>query len=133
MEKKNKAAQIYGYVVCVVAVITFIIAIAALSSSLIDLGDPLHSQYQNKTNLASFENYKVEAMKDIKQDAAYIPDDVTLKSMYEAERDSVIAQAKHHTKRNIMTNVILVIVSVLLFIVHWRWMNRLNRLPEPKS
>jgi hypothetical protein len=125
MEKRNKAAQIYGYAVCVVAVITFIIAVAALVTSIIDMRNPLYSGYQNETNLASFENYKVEAMKSITADAAYIPDDSTLQTMYEAAKSDLISRTTHRVRRNIIVNSLLLGICVILFFVHWKWIVRL--------
>ncbi len=43
MEKRSKAPQIYGYAVCLVAVITFLIAVAQTIFAVMDLGDPLYA------------------------------------------------------------------------------------------
>jgi hypothetical protein len=43
MEKSQRVAQIYGYMVCLVAVITFLMSITQLVNSLIDLQDPIHA------------------------------------------------------------------------------------------
>lgn len=124
---KNKAAQIYGYVICVVAVITFLIALGNLINSMMDLGNPLYAGYGNETNLASFENYKANAMKEFTKEAAYVPTDVELKKMYEAAREEVIARQTHRTQKNIYVSGVLVLVSILLFFVHWKWMVRINK------
>jgi hypothetical protein len=128
---KNKAAQVYGYVVCIIAVITFLIGIGTLINSLMDIGKPLYAGFRNDINLASFENYKADAMKEFTKDAAYIPTDIELKKIYEAAREEVIARESHRTKKNVIVNSVLIIVSIVLFFVHWRWMMRINRrLPE---
>ena len=124
---KNKAAQVYGYVVCIIAVITFLIGIGTLINSLMDIGKPLYAGFRNDINLASFENYKADAMKEFTKDAAYIPTDVELKKMYEAARSEVIAKQAHQTRKNIIVNTVLIIVSIVLFFVHWKWMVRINK------
>ena len=43
MEKQHRVAQIYGYTVCLVAVITLIICVANIIPAIMDLSDPLHS------------------------------------------------------------------------------------------
>lgn len=43
MEKSNRMAQIYGYSVCLVAVITFIICVANIIPAIMDLSDPIHT------------------------------------------------------------------------------------------
>ncbi|MBN3036318.1 MAG: hypothetical protein JW861_12100 [Bacteroidales bacterium] len=130
MEKKSKVATVYGYAVCLVAVITFIISIAALVNALIDLGDPLHAEreYGNAPSLASFENYKMDILKSPDKEASFIPDDETLRAMYEAARDEKILSVKHRTIRTTYANSILIVICVVLFITHWRWMRRLGRI-----
>ena len=61
-EKPQKIKLVYGYAVCIVAVITFLICLTSMVSSLIDLTDPLNAYrtYGNDApSLASFNNYKV--------------------------------------------------------------------------
>ena len=121
---KTKAAQIYGYVVCVVAVITFLITIGGLINSLIDMCNPELSIYQSRSELSSFENFKVESMKSIQDNAAYIPDDDTLRKMYESAKEDLINRRKHEIRKNIIVNSFLLILSVIIFFVHWRWVVR---------
>src|ERR1039457_3070076 len=104
MEKSNRMAQIYGYTVCLVAVIAFIICVAGIVTSIIDMGDPLHAQGYfaavGTPSLASFDNYKMDILKNYKNDeqktgSNWIPDDPTLHSMYQAARTDRISQANH--------------------------------------
>ncbi len=91
MEKKSKAPLIYGYAVCLVAVITFLIAIAGIIFAVMDLGDPLYAgNNYNKESIASFENYKMDMLKSQGDKETWSPDDATLKAMYEAEKDDRI-------------------------------------------
>lgn len=124
---KNKAAQIYGYVVCVVAVITFIVAVANVTMAIINMNAPLYSGFQQEFNLASFEIYKVDAMKNISNEAAYIPTDSELKAMYESAVADAIARRSHQVKRDLIVNSILLIVSIALFFIHMKWMVKINR------
>ena len=119
---KSKAVQVYGYVVCVVCVITLLICLGGLITAIIDLGDPFHSSYQYKESLSSFENYKVEAMKSITQDAAYIPDDTALREMYDAAKEEIIARKVHMDRRNIIVNSIIIVIACVLFFIHWKYL-----------
>jgi hypothetical protein len=130
-------AQIYGYTVCLVAVITFIICVANIIPAIMDLSDPLHSGgffIPNGTpSLASFENYKMDILKSSKSDdqktgTNYIPDDQTLRSMYEAARDDRINQANHSSIRTIVVSSLIILISIVLFITHWLWMRRLSKM-----
>jgi hypothetical protein len=59
--------------------------------------------------------------------AAYVPDEQTLKAMYQAAHDDKIQLEKHNAHRSIILNGLLVVICILLFITHWRWMNKLNK------
>jgi len=134
MEKKHKIAQIYGYVICVIAVVTFLICAGALVNSVIDMGDPMHAYtFMQKKDLSSFEGYKVDALGQIDKDAAYIPADEELMKMYEAEREEVMLSANHMIRKNLIVNGLLIVVSVLLFWFHFSWMRRLERNIVPSK
>lgn len=129
-------AQVYGYIVCLVAVITFIICLANIIPAIIDLGDPLHSgpvwNTQNAPSLASYENYKMDILKStIKEKAetaqSFIPDDQTLRVMYESAKEDRIQTALHQSKRTIIVSGLITLVSIVLFISHWIWVRRLTK------
>ncbi|MCX6244588.1 MAG: hypothetical protein NTU98_07760 [Bacteroidetes bacterium] len=136
MEKPHRMAQIYGYTVCLVAVITFIICVANIIPSIMDLSDPMHAQGfffpAGTPSLASFDNYKMDILKSTKGDdqktgANYVPDDKTLRSMYEAARADRISQANHSSIRTIVVCGLIILISVVLFITHWIWMKGLMK------
>ena len=128
MEKKSKAPLVYGYAVCIVAVITFLISIAGIIFAVMDLGDPLYAaRNYNKVSLASFENYKMDMLKSPDEKQAWVPDDDTLKVMYEAEKDDVIRRVRHDSMRSLYINAVLIIICIVLFLTHWRWMRRVGR------
>lgn len=129
-EKTQKIQMIYGYAVCLVAVITCLITITSLVYASIDLSDPLNAyRSYNKTeaSLASFENYKMDILKSPEKEQAYVPDEDTLKSMYEAAKNDVIQKVKHDAVRSIIVNGLVTIIAVILFLVHWLWMRRLSK------
>lgn len=136
MEKTNRMPQIYGYLICLVSVITFIICLANIIPAIIDLGDPLHSRsiynQQNSPSLASFENYKMDILKSINKESvgdtkAYFPDDQTIQAMYEAAKADVIQTVVHSSVRTIIVSGIILLVSIVLFITHINWMRRLSK------
>jgi len=107
-------------------------------SSIIDIGDPLHAGFnvQNAPSLASFENYKMDILKAQSGNtgaATFTPNDATLKSMYESAKADKIANQNHTARRDIMVNSLLIIISIILFITHWRWMQKLPKEPEWKN
>ena len=139
MEKpKRVGAQIYGYTVCVVAVITFLISTGNFVNSVMDLQDPIHAGYtrEGEPSLASFANYKMDILSSLPRGSdsageSYIPDDNTLQGMYEAARDDKIQLEVHKANRNMTISGLLIIICVILFVTHWRWMNKITRVdPE---
>lgn len=135
MEKSQKVgAQIYGYAVCLTAVITFLISVTTLVNAILDLGDPLHAGWTppEAPSLASFENYKMDILKSIPKgdgagQASYIPDDVILNGMFEAAKNDKIQSTRHNSMRSVMIGGILMVICIILFITHWRWMKKITR------
>ncbi len=123
MEKKRKAIQVYSIIVCIVAIITFIISLAILVSAVIDRDDPIYSGY-SKVDLSSFQNYKMEVMKSVDKEQAYIPDDQTIKEMYEAAKDDKINKVLHNSKSNIIVTSMLILFCIILFFTHWRMIRK---------
>jgi len=129
MEKQNRIPQIYGYAVCLVTVVTFLISVTTLMNAVIDLSDPLHAdgRFRGAPSLASFENYKMDVLKSPQAELAYIPDDQTLRAMYESARDDQIQSVKHWALRSIIVSGLLIVLCVVFFGTHWRWMRRLAK------
>jgi len=125
MEKKSKIPQVYGYAVCIVAIITMLICVADLITSVMDASDPLYAWGDNK-ELSSFENFKVDALKSGKNEASFVPDDETLRTMYVDAKNHKIRRVKHQTTKSIIVSSLLIIISVTLFIIHWRWMRKVE-------
>jgi hypothetical protein len=136
MEKPPKIALIYGYLICLVAIITLLIAIPSLVNSIIDLSDPIHANNSyssaRQASLASFENYKMDILTSPQKEGqstvpGYIPDDQTLRAMYEAAKADKIQSALHIAHRTIIVFSLLTIISVVLFITHFKWMRNLSK------
>jgi hypothetical protein len=136
MEKSQKVgAQIYAYSVCIVALITFLISVTTLVNAFIDLQDPLHvfGWAPGGPSLASYENYKMDILKSSQKgneslQASYVPDDQTLRAMYEAARADRIQSVKHQSNKSIIVGSLLIFICVILFVTHWRWVRKLNKL-----
>ena len=136
MEKQHRMAQIYGYTVCLVAVIAFIICVSGIIPAIMDLGDPMHAGgiyvQAGTPSLASFEIYKMDILKNSKNDeqktgANWMPEDKVMHSMYEAAKADRISQANHSSVRTIVVNSLIILICIVLFIFHWTWMKRLTK------
>ena len=134
MEKPQKMPLIYGYLVCLVAVITFLICASTLVYAVLDLGDPIHAGHRpaGSPSLASFDNYKMDMLKSLPKEGeggkgAFVPDDQTLRAMYEAAKDDKIQTVRHEANRTIVIDIILIVICIVLFATHWRWMKKLSK------
>ena len=121
--------QIYATVINIVSVIAFLICATNLISSFIDKGDPLHSS-RSSEKFASFEAFKLDAMRSVDKDQAYIPTDQELRAMYDTAVDDNQQRILHGINRSITVNGILLGLSVLFFAGHWMMMKRSGQAAE---
>lgn len=135
MNKQNRIAQIYGYLVCLVAVITVLISSAQLINALLDKSDPMHARERTMSggqNLTTFEVYKMDKLKSTQKAVDTMQmqnriDDTMLRSMYQAERDDLVASVNHRTTRDAIVNGLLLLIAFLLFVFHWRWLRKMAK------
>ena len=123
MEKKRSIIQVYAIIVNVVAIITFIIALANFVSAVIDRNDPLYTSSYNEADLSSFNKYKLDVLSETDKDASYIPDDDTIRSMYDDAKQAKVNKVKHTSFRTMMVSGLVIAFSVILFAFHW-WLAR---------
>lgn len=125
-------SQVYGYAVCLVAVIVFLISITSLITAVLDLNDPLHSGYTppGSPSLASYESYKLDVMKSFQSGInagkeTYMPSEETLRNLYETARNEKIRTIRYQSNKTILISSLMILISLILFIIHWRWMQRM--------
>jgi hypothetical protein len=130
--KPNRVPQIYGYTVCVIAVVTFLICATVIVNNVFDLASPIRAGYGFESSLSSFEAYKATYQRDQRSVVGGAAGDVrpdtaseaTLRKRYDAVREDRIARVQFQAWKAIVTSGLLLIISVVLFALHWRWMKR---------
>jgi len=133
MEKPaNRIAQLYGYSVCLIAVIIFVFSLQNVAENLIGLSHPLQSLYGYGASLDSFEAYKATYTQDhpnvpyVSQGEANQPaeklSDAQLRAQYEALRRSRIASETFRATKDLTVSSIMLLVALVLFVLHWRWL-----------
>ncbi len=134
MEKSQRIiTQVYGYTICLVAIITFLLSTISLVNAIIDLSDPLHSSFNGggSQNVISYENFKMDILKssanstDIKSNT-YIPEEKMLHSMYESAKADKLKSIYHQSYKSILISSLLVLLSLVLFLIHWRIARKVN-------
>ncbi|MEN8125552.1 MAG: hypothetical protein ABFR32_10520, partial [Bacteroidota bacterium] len=132
MEKKSKIIQIYAVIICVIAVITILISLSGLVSAYIDKSDPLSVSVfsdRNNASLASFENFKMDILKSTQKDQAYIPDDQTIRKMYQEAKLDKIKLVEHRANRDITVSAIIMVIAIILFGTHL-WLIKRMKIEE---
>ena len=129
MEKKQKITMIYGFAVCMVCVITFIISFASILEGIVNMSDPVHagSTWNYPAQLVSFDAYKMSVFNESENKASISLDDQTIKAMYDSSLSDMVQSRLHHARRGVIVSGLLLILSSIFFAIHWIWMKKLIR------
>lgn len=133
-EKQLDVGRLYGYGVCLVAVLTFLFGCVELTRGILDYREPPYTEsYRAGPTLVSFGAYKLELLGRAELDGAggavdaLLPTDSTFRQMYEAERLYRLAVSHQTSRRRVTVSVVLLGAAVLLFGSHWLWLRRRER------
>ncbi len=143
----NRAAQVYGYAVCFITVVTMLIAIKQVVDAAFDLSNPIRAESgygRMGRTITNFELYKVDAKNQRGAPSPPIavssgPDkpqvapagtraaadtlsDAELRRLYDAERTEAIDNVHFRATRSLVGNLLLIVVAGILFGMHWRWL-----------
>lgn len=132
MEHRTWIPQAYGYVVCLIAVITMLITLNGLIDAGFRMASPLEADYGYDPALSSFEGFRSTRAEQRPsrapgEAAAPAPSEAELRREYEALRSARLAQSRFQARRSVTTNGLLLVTAVVLFGVHWRWLRREER------
>ncbi len=143
MEKQNRiVGQIYGYFVCLAAVILVLTSARAVVGALVDLGDPRNATDLTESSLESLEKYRMKTLGSlagrregdgtdarprgakIEPAPLYVPDEKALRAMYEAEKEARFEATRHLAFRKVFEESLLGAASLLVFAGHWMWLRK---------
>lgn len=128
MARLVRIGEIYGYIVCLVALMMFLFSIEPLIGALFDITDPPPSAYSS--NLSSFAKYKMSILRSAaraaeSQTSVYIPDDESIREMMEAERMNETVNRRLWARRKLTDSSVTVLICIALFVSHWVWLRRI--------
>jgi hypothetical protein len=138
----NRIAHIYGYAVCLTAIIVMFFAVRQIINASINLSNPLRADMGGYSRmglpLTDFELYKVEARRRPRfpmypgaAPQAVQPADTAeaeLRKQYDAERTAAIDSGRFQATRSLVANLLLLIFAVIVFGLHWRWLKQQDAL-----
>jgi hypothetical protein len=134
VDKPNRIAQLYGYTVCLLAVVIALVTFTSILSAVVERGHPLQNEYSFGVTLTSFDAYKATYDRErsaFPRDTPAPQDtlsDATLHERYDALVADRITSTQYRTTKSLLTNGVLLVIALLLFAFHWRWVRRLNGL-----
>jgi len=138
MSRPSWIAPLYGYIVCLVAVITFIISVNNFVNAAFERASPLQSREGrfgfDGTALTSFEafrsTYALRAPTRTGRDSvADTLSTAELRQRYEALRADRIEQMRFVAMQKLVGSGLLMVLAVGLFFTHWRWVQRQRESP----
>lgn len=120
---KKSILQVYSALICLVAVITFLICIGNLVSTFIDYLSP-QDTFHNQLSLSSYEYFKMDLLKTTTKEQFYIPSEEEIHKMYEAAKERNFVSVYHRISKDLIVYAFLMILSLALFVPHWRLMKK---------
>src|SRR5260370_2977394 len=126
VDKPNRMAQVYGYTVCLITLIVSLVSLSSILNAMFDRANPLQSEFGFGTVLTSFEGYKATYRREqpmFDRNGTAKPDtmsDASLHQQYDAIVKDRIASTQYRTAKSLTTGSIFLVVSLVLFGLHWR-------------
>lgn len=136
MDRPHRFAQLYGYAVCLTAVIVGLVSGNNVIEAAFDLSDPAHASWGGRDVPATFEEFRSEHRQvtrpgekpadPAQSSAAPAQSDEELRKIYDAKKADVLATQIFHARRSLASSVLLLLASIALFVWHWRWLRSLH-------
>ena len=133
MERSDRVPQLYGYSVCLIAIVVMLVNVSSIVNQSFTLGNPLASDRYGWGGavLTSFEAYKATmnrmdgpAVATAAASNAPKPTDAELRAQFEALRADQIVRARLEARRDMTNSILMLLVAAALFVWHWRWVRR---------
>jgi len=127
VDRSDRIAQLYGYSVCLVAIVVALTSVGSLINDAFQYANPLQSQayaYGGFRDLSSFEAFK--ATYELPAFGGRTPppklSDAGLRERYDVLRSEHIASARFSAVQSMTVSAVLLVLAILLFGSHWRWL-----------
>ncbi len=139
VDRPNRMAHLYGYTVCLISLIVGLMTVSSILNALFDRANPLQSESPFGASLSSFESYKATYRREqtmFDRGEAAKPDTLSessLRTRYDALVRDRIDATRYRTGKSITIGLIFLVISLTLFVTHWRWLRRLNGAQRPAA
>lgn len=133
MERSDRVPQLYGYSVCLIAIVVMLVNVSSLVNQSFTLSNPLAADRfgWGGAVLTSYETYKATMSRmespfpaTAAASNAPKPTDAELRAQYEALRADQIVRARLEARREMTNSILMLALAAALFAWHWRWVRR---------
>ncbi len=118
----------YAYVVCLVAIVAIGFGAVTLVNGTFAYLNPLANASWNGASLSSYEafrsTYDASQQSSAANPAPTTPPDDQLRSQYDTRRTDAIVAAQVDALRTLVGGGVLVLIALIVFRFHWRWLER---------
>lgn len=131
MDQPRWIPQLYGYTVCLVAVITILISVTSLVNNVFEYSAPeMSHEVTNEFGGRSLEGCKQRYMRTTSATrpngpvaaSAQPPADSVLMRLCMEERTERIGVVRYRAMRSLVTSSFMLLLALALFGLHWRWL-----------
>ena len=134
MDQPRWIPQLYGYTVCLIAVITILISLNSIVNNTFEFAEPeMSREVTGEFGGRSLEACRQRWMRTASSPGpdrsvtapaptTSVPSDSALLALCAEERTDRIAAVRHRALRSLVTSTLMLLVSGILFGVHWRWL-----------
>ncbi|HEU4566154.1 MAG TPA: hypothetical protein VFS05_15945 [Gemmatimonadaceae bacterium] len=136
VERPERVPQLYGYTVCLIALIIGLASLMSVVESGLTLSNPAYATRDAEwsgwaePSVTSFEAFR--ATYDRARELRAGPDarppepvaEPELRRRYEALRADRLERARAQAQRSLLTGSLGLVLGAALFLVHWRWLRR---------
>lgn len=130
MDQPHWIQQLYGYTVCLIAVVTLLVSLNSIVNNVFEFAEPgmsreVTGEFGGRSLEACRQRYvrmTGPARPDGTAAMAQLSPDSTLMALCREDRMDRVAAVRHRALRSLVTSTLMLLVSLLLFGVHWRWL-----------
>jgi hypothetical protein len=136
VERPERVPQLYGYTVCLIALIWALASVVAIIENGLSISAPEYrerSQFGWEPSVTSFEAFRTSYDR-VRMMSVGDPRYAKLDSIPEAElrkryatfRADFIRMGRYESQRNLIVASLSLVLAAALFAFHWRWLRRMT-------
>jgi hypothetical protein len=132
----SRIAQVYGYAVCLICVIVILVSAHSVIDAAFDYVNPEASgTVSSRMSAPTYETYRIQNRRGRANGPGQLaPTDTTvseqdLRKAFDSEKAEAISSAKFRALRSLVSSSVFLVLALIFFLLHWRWVRRTNKEP----